>query len=72
MFSWLLQEVGALKERLAAMQEAHPMMPAQQTLRAPLGSPFGSPIGSVNNATFSSAQVCTPNAILLAVSATKG
>lgn len=59
MLSWLLQEVEALKEQLAAMQEAQPMMAARRTM---LRSPFGSPIDP-----FSSAQVCRHNAILLAI-----
>ena len=67
MLSWLLQDVEALKAQLAAMQGAQPMMAAQQTM---LKSPFGSPIGAINTATFTNAQVCTPNATLLALSVT--
>ena len=66
MFSWLLQEAEVLKTQLAAMQEAQPMMAAQQTRdhRSPLRSLYGSPIGSVHTAlpTVSTAQVCTPTA----------
>ena len=62
MFSWLLQEAEVLKVQLAAMQEAQPMMAAQQTMHSPLRSLYGSPIGSVHTAlpTTSIAQVCTP------------
>ena len=64
MFSCVLQEAEALRTQLAAMQEARPVMAAQQTLRSPLPSLNGLPIGSVHTAlpTVSTAQVCTPTA----------